>query len=191
MKPTDAIELRREHCAAHDQHDRDSASTDSVSLSRRCSLADVRTREGEILVQLPGVDDPARVKADPADRRCPRTLRSEGRSVRDRGRGACEARRHSPAQHEVDPRAAARRRSEHWFASGQPESGGPRHRSARCARRRRTRPASGKSSSCCRRTRAAVRALHGSERRQPPGDRARQPVAACAHDQLRRSATPA
>ena len=73
--------------------------------------------EAELLIQLPGVDDPAHVKQLLQTQAQLEWDRGEGRAVHVAGRSACQAGRDSALEHQAgaDRRRAAARQAGIWF----------------------------------------------------------------------------
>ena len=126
--------------------------------------------EGEILVQLPGVDDPARVKQILQTAAVLEMYEVKDGPFCDRRRSPREARRHFAAQHEADQRRWTERVEQGWFlVTRTPVVRGSDLRDA---------TPSGQTGSVGNQVRSvpgcrqAVWALHRGEYRQPAGDRA-------------------
>ena len=97
--------------------------------------------DSEILVQLPGVDDPARVKQILQTAAMLELYEVKDGPFSSPGRGACQARRRSAAEHADSADGRPRRRGESGesYYPGESQPGGYRPRSPRCARRPATR----------------------------------------------------
>ena len=96
MKPTEALKLKHGH---HDpDHGHHRAQDQRLGLTESSVQPTGRSdAEAELLVQLPGVDDPAHVKQLLADAGGTRMGRGQGRAVQLAGRSARQARRRAAA----------------------------------------------------------------------------------------------